>query len=82
MPLFEYTCRACGERFEALLPRAEADRAVCPKCGARRAKRELSTFAAAVGGKSEPACASGACGLASSGGFGGCSGGSCPFGAN
>ncbi len=78
MPLFEYSCEKCGERFEALVPRAEADRAVCPKCGSRRVRRELSTFAA-VGGRSEFACASGTC--PGTGSLGSCATGTCPFSA-
>ena len=82
MPLFEYACRACGATFEALVSRAEADRAPCPRCGSRKTRRQLSTFSASVatGARS---CASGQCSMAASAcGSGGCSTGSCPFGSN
>jgi putative FmdB family regulatory protein len=82
MPIFEYSCGRCGERFEALLPRAEADRTVCPKCGATKVRRELSTFAPAVGGsRPSPVCAESGCPFpGGAAGAGGCAGGSCPFG--
>jgi putative FmdB family regulatory protein len=33
MPIYEYVCRGCAERFEALLYGRE--KAVCPSCGKR-----------------------------------------------
>ncbi len=47
MPIFEYRCQGCGEKFEKLIRRqADADEMACPKCGATQLARELSTFAA------------------------------------
>ena len=43
MPLFEYVCRGCSRKFEALLFGKE--RAACPGCGGRDLERLLSTFA-------------------------------------
>ncbi|MGH9796950.1 MAG: FmdB family zinc ribbon protein [Candidatus Polarisedimenticolia bacterium] len=43
MPLFEYSCRGCGRRFEALVYGAE--RPGCPACGGRKLEKLLSTFA-------------------------------------
>jgi putative FmdB family regulatory protein len=45
MPIYEYRCGACGERFEDLLP-AGAPAPACPRCGAARADRVLSAQAA------------------------------------
>ena len=42
MPLFEYECRECGERFEALVQRAS--RPSCPSCGSEDLEKQLSTF--------------------------------------
>jgi putative FmdB family regulatory protein len=51
MPLYEYRCEGCGERFEVLQRMGEAgDGLACPACGAARPARQLSTFAAAAGG--------------------------------
>lgn len=43
MPLYEYSCRACGHTFEALVrpPGTPA----CPACGATDLERLLSLFA-------------------------------------
>lgn len=63
MPLYEFTCRKCSTRFEALCRIGETGRGVtCPECGARRPEKQLSTFAAHGG---EPSAAGGdpcACG--------------------
>ena len=49
MPLYEFTCRACGERFEVMSTAAERDRkAVCPGCGGRDVTLVFGSFA--VGG--------------------------------
>ena len=47
MPLYEYRCRGCGERFEVLQRLgASGDDVLCPRCGEERPERVLSTFAA------------------------------------
>jgi putative FmdB family regulatory protein len=43
MPLYEYICRACTHRFEALVRDATAPG--CPQCGSSNLERELSLFA-------------------------------------
>jgi putative FmdB family regulatory protein len=74
MPIFEYSCAACGLRFEKLIRRQEDGDLRCPSCGSEQLKKEFSTFAAhAAAGKSDapaPMCPSGgvcptpgACGL-------------------
>jgi putative FmdB family regulatory protein len=47
MPIFEYKCASCGNRFEKLI-RRESDESglTCPACGAEAPEKELSTFAA------------------------------------
>lgn len=47
MPIFEYECKKCGHRFEALLKSASDPAPGCPDCGASGAKRLLSRFAPA-----------------------------------
>jgi len=45
MPIYEYQCARCGEKFEQRRSIAESDKeARCPKCGDERAKRALSVF--------------------------------------
>ncbi len=48
MPLYEYRCEKCGERFEKLRRMADADNdVVCPRCDAEEVERLLSSFATA-----------------------------------
>lgn len=42
MPIYDYTCGACGHEFEALL-RKDTDVASCPTCESADVKRGLST---------------------------------------
>jgi putative FmdB family regulatory protein len=53
MPIYEYRCATCHERFEALVTSAERAKARCPRCGATRTERLLSSFA--VGKTASPA---------------------------
>jgi putative FmdB family regulatory protein len=65
MPIYEYECQACGERFSALLSlgkRDELEKTLpCPKCEAKGPRRLMSSFSSTVGGgkSSAPACGSG-----------------------
>lgn len=43
MPLYDFECRECQDRFEAQV--AQAERPVCPKCGATDPTRLISPFA-------------------------------------
>jgi putative FmdB family regulatory protein len=54
MPIYEYRCASCSERFEELVRRPE-DAVACPECGAAEVERLLSVFAGVGGGKSTPA---------------------------
>lgn len=49
MPIYEYRCAACGERFERFLRRDEAVR--CPHCGGDDLKRLFSPFGVKNTGK-------------------------------
>jgi putative FmdB family regulatory protein len=53
MPIYEYRCTACDERFEELVRNPDVTVA-CPSCGDARAERLLSVFAG-VGGSRTPA---------------------------
>jgi len=69
MPIFEYRCQDCGNKFEAiLLGKQEPE---CPKCHTQNLQKELSTFA--VSAKSSTSSAKG-CGAENCCmGSGGCS---------
>jgi putative FmdB family regulatory protein len=74
MPIFEYKCEDCGNRFEKLIRRdTEESELVCPACGKPHPAKQLSTFSAHAAGSSSkelPMCPNGgvcrtpgACGL-------------------
>ena len=52
MPIFEYQCKECGKRFEALVLAAKRATPECPKCRSRKVEQQLSVFAVAGAGKS------------------------------
>ncbi len=46
MPIYEYRCKHCEERFEQLVPmRTEHPPVTCPHCGTQEVRKLLSTFA-------------------------------------
>lgn len=65
MPIFEYLCDDCGNKFEKLVRRsAEADGVECPSCGRDHVTTQVSSFAARTNQISKdtmPACPSGMC---------------------
>jgi putative FmdB family regulatory protein len=52
VPIYEYRCPACDERFEELVRSSDASVA-CPRCGSADVERLLSVFAG-TGGSSAP----------------------------
>jgi putative FmdB family regulatory protein len=50
MPIFEYLCKQCGKRFEAIVYGGK--RPACPSCQGRKLEQQLSVFAVAGGSKS------------------------------
>ena len=45
MPIFEYVCTNCGERFEKLVLSSKRARQLsCPSCGSTEVKKALSVF--------------------------------------
>ncbi|HLJ03475.1 MAG TPA: zinc ribbon domain-containing protein [Solirubrobacteraceae bacterium] len=47
MPLYDFRCRQCGERFEELVPVQELP--ACPRCGSPEPERLLGSFAGPFG---------------------------------
>lgn len=75
MPLYEYICQDCCQRFELLRPMKDADApAACLNCKSEHIVRQLALFNAHSAGSS-----TGSSVIAgnSGGGCGSCSGGSC-----
>ena len=67
MPLYEYECGGCGQRFERRVSLSEARRGVkCPGCGSKSVRKLMSVFASGRGqsGAGEgPTCPTGICDL-------------------
>ncbi len=65
MPLYEYECEDCGERFEKLTSASKKDEASeCPECGSANTGRVLSTFAVGKASSSSgSSCPTGTCPL-------------------
>lgn len=61
MPMFEYVCRECHHRFEALVMGSQ--KATCPKCESRKLDQQISRFAVSGGTKASTFLSDGgACG--------------------
>lgn len=74
MPIYEYVCLDCRERFDALRPIAQADIPIaCRGCGSEHSSRTLSVFYAQSGGRAV---------AGTLGGCSSCSGGHCSSCAN
>lgn len=67
MPIFEYLCEDCGNKFEKLVRRPGAEEVLCPSCGQSHLDQQFSSFAAHSGGRDTfqgggmPSCPSGMC---------------------
>jgi putative FmdB family regulatory protein len=54
MPIYEYRCEACGDKFEKLVRRAsDLMETGCPACGGKHLEQQYSTFAARGGASSD-----------------------------
>jgi putative FmdB family regulatory protein len=60
MPIFEYLCRDCGGKFEAIVIAAKSA-ATCKDCGSKRVDQLLSVFSVAPPSGSTAAAESGPC---------------------
>jgi putative FmdB family regulatory protein len=64
MPLFEYQCKTCGHRFEALVVGSRTPS--CPRCTSHELEKQHSTFGLGspgrgygTGASSGPSCSTG-----------------------
>ncbi|MDP9053532.1 MAG: zinc ribbon domain-containing protein [Acidobacteriota bacterium] len=49
MPIYEYRCESCGDKFEKLVRRASEAVEAGPSCGEKHLEQQYSTFAARGG---------------------------------
>ncbi|HSB35726.1 MAG TPA: zinc ribbon domain-containing protein [Thermoanaerobaculia bacterium] len=70
MPMFEYVCRACGERFEEIRSREqEQPPPVCPACASEQVTKLFSSFASPSPGSPSGSRGSGSSSCGGSGRF-------------
>jgi putative FmdB family regulatory protein len=75
MPIYEYKCVDCGERFEALRSMSRADAPIpCENCEGMNTNRQVSAAYAHSGGRNGGRAYAGG---GNGSGCGGCRGGSC-----
>jgi putative FmdB family regulatory protein len=56
VPIYEYECSECGERFEIFVRGGEEEEMKCPECACENIERRLSTFAATTGAPDSGPC--------------------------
>jgi putative FmdB family regulatory protein len=71
MPIFEYICKGCGKKFEAIVYGSK--KSECPACKSIELEQQLSTFAAHGTDKSSGTAPKMPCGMPA----GSCGGGGC-----
>lgn len=64
LPIYEFRCTDCGEKFEEICVVSERSNAKCPKCGSSNVSNLISRFGYKSDGKAGGSCA-------------GCTGGNC-----
>lgn len=58
MPIYEYECQSCGNRFESLRGFTDSESKVkCPNCGTQNSKRVISSFFGGGGNAGGGGCA-------------------------
>ena len=77
MPIFEYRCAKCGNKFEELVTGNRDVAISCPACGEKETEKQMSVIGGISMGKPSPGCSAG-CGTTSCGSAGMCSSGMCP----
>ncbi len=75
MPIFEYRCSECGNKYEVLHKSSSSnEEIICPECHSANSKKLLSTFSASFAGGtdfssggygSDSTCSTGTCGCGS-----------------
>ncbi len=73
MPIYEYACKSCGHRLEAMQKMSDPLLTECPTCGKPELAKQMSAAGAFVmkessrkgSSDSAPACGSGGCGACS-----------------
>ncbi|NLS78143.1 MAG: zinc ribbon domain-containing protein [Chloroflexi bacterium] len=63
MPIYEYQCTACGNKFDKFVrPTAEPQEVACPKCGSLKTEKTFSVFGVSGGTRGAGSTSSSSCG--------------------
>lgn len=74
MPIYEFNCKPCKDKFELLISSSKIPDARCPKCGSAKVERIFSTFfSGSSGGASHSSSHGSNCAGCSSGRCSSCS---------
>ncbi len=61
MPIYEYRCNECGEKFELFVrSMVKQNSSSCPKCGSQQVRKDISLFG--IGGTSGSKVNAASCG--------------------
>ncbi len=52
MPMFEYKCNKCGDKFEFLILAGREEKVVCPGCNSEDIEKQLTVFRATKNSRS------------------------------
>jgi putative FmdB family regulatory protein len=62
MPIFEYVCKECKNKFEKLVRNVDNTDIKCPKCGSGKVEKVFSSFACGNAGSGVSAPTGNPCG--------------------
>ncbi|MDD3853410.1 MAG: zinc ribbon domain-containing protein [Syntrophomonadaceae bacterium] len=68
MPIYEFECKDCSNKFDLMIPNADKDKVKCPQCGAANIKQLISLFNSSSGGNKSSNIQPGCAGCAQQGG--------------
>ncbi|HSR69675.1 MAG TPA: zinc ribbon domain-containing protein [Acidobacteriota bacterium] len=60
MPIFEYVCKECGQRFEKIVLGGQTS-VECPQCSGAETEKMISSFAVSAGNGKSAAAEPGPC---------------------
>ncbi|GBF34238.1 hypothetical protein DCCM_3350 [Desulfocucumis palustris] len=49
MPIYDYRCKKCGQRFTVMVAISDRDKVTCQKCGSPRVEQLISACSVKVG---------------------------------
>jgi putative FmdB family regulatory protein len=56
MPIYEFQCSDCGEKFSEIRRMGEDSGGPCPNCGSENTKKLISSFSSITSGGSSGGC--------------------------